>query len=179
MSKFNAIKRILRLYPAIIHALTDLAFKKDIVAATLLLQMKTLKLVGHLFIITDIAFIVEPLNQTLQKRDLDFESIEATYRLTCLKLEDLIDQNKTGSLLQSFLNDVQPKGIYKKILLRSSKDDIEYLQKRNKDLIALPLQSLKFRLGEICDFIPFKVLNIDKIKKLRPNTPRLYRVWEI
>ena len=64
-----------------------------------------------------------------------------------------MNQNKTGSLLQNFLNDVQLKG--KKILLRSSKDDIGYLGKRNKDLIVLTLQSLKFRPGEICDFYTF------------------------
>ena len=100
MSKFNSVKRNLLSYPAIIKTLLDLALKKDVCVAGLLIKLRNIRIIAHMLIMTDIAFIVDPLNTTLQKRDLDLNQLEATFKLTCLKLEDLMLNRKLGKLTQ-------------------------------------------------------------------------------
>jgi len=89
MSKFNVVERVLLLYPAIVQTLTILVRKGYLDATCILLELKKIRNIAHLAIISDISFIVEPLNQTLQYQELNLEQIEGSLALTLSKLEEL------------------------------------------------------------------------------------------
>ena len=129
MSKFSAIKRILNLYPAIIAALSDLARSKDLCSAGLLFSMKSVRTLGHLLILRDLGEIIDPLNQLLQRRGLEFEQLEVSITLTKIKIEKLCDGDNYRKSLQSFLNSLENPGTYNEIRLLVSPLDLDFIKK--------------------------------------------------
>src|SRR5689334_23340805 len=51
-------------------------------------------------------------------------------------------------------------------------DDIDYMQKRSSDIVQLVINSLKDRLGNISDFVSLKIFNVERIRKLKVNSPQ-------
>ena len=105
MSKFSAIQRLLLLYPAILKTLQDLVQKEgDLHYSCFILQLKDFRTLGHFMILADIGFIVNPLHLVLQKKNLEFDQVQATLALLKFNLETLTNQNPQGNVFKLFLN---------------------------------------------------------------------------
>jgi len=173
LSKFSAVKRILLLYPAIIQTLYDLSKKGDPCSTGLLLSMKNVRTIGHLLILCDIGFIIEPLNQLLQKRDLEFEQVNASLVLTKIKMQALCEENNYGECLKGFFKEMTDSGTFRKTKLNIKEEDISYIKKRSNDLAKLACKSLIERLGQATDFVPLQTFALKKIRKFEANSEPL------
>ena len=117
-----------------------------------------------------IFLIIEPLNLLFQKKNLDFEKIDASLTLAQFQLEDLIPQGAIGKCLKVVLDEVEEKGTYKGVNLVFKDGDKDYVIKRSSDLAKMTLSSLKDRLGGISEFVAFRIFDLGKIKKLQINS---------
>ena len=131
LTKYKVVERVLKLYPFVMLALAKLDKSKDKTSTELLKELKDLKTVGHMKILTDLYEIIDPINNIFQKKNISIKQLKISYNLAVHSLSHLTLNNNYGPLFESFSEKIVQNN-YKLcgIKLLHNEGDLEFLKKK-------------------------------------------------
>ena len=168
LTKYKVVERVLKLYPFVMLALAKLDKSKDKTATELLKELKDLKTVGHMKILTDLYEIIDPINNIFQKKNISIKQLKISYNLAVHSLSHLTLNNNYGPLFESFSEKiVQNNYKFCGIKLLHNEGDLEFLKKRSNDLAKLILFDLESRFQDLDVLEKLEIISFENLNKLK------------